>query len=58
MVWRAERALMQKSGAGSECTSDTVNFGGLDGLFESEGWQDAGEALGEHRLARPRGANH
>ena len=51
MVWRAERALMQKSGAGSECTSDTVNFGGLDGLFESEGWQDACKALGETTIS-------
>ena len=58
MVRRAERALMQESRAGREGSRDAVDFGGFDGLFEGEGWQDAGEALGEHRFAGARRANH
>src|ERR1035437_10231596 len=34
MVRRAERALVQESGARSQGSGDAVDFGGFDGLFE------------------------
>ena len=58
MVRRAERALVQESGARSQGSGDAVDFGGFDGLFEGERGQDAGEALGEHRLARTWRTDH
>ena len=58
VVRRAERALVQQSGARPERAGDAVDFGGFDGLFEGEGRQDAGEALGEHGLAGAGRADH
>ena len=60
MVWpgRTERADADQSGAGIEHAGNTVNLGGLEGLFEREGGQDRGHALGQHGFARAWRADH
>ena len=58
VVGRAEGALMEESGAGSQGSGDAVDFGGFDGLLEGERRQDAGETLGEHGLAGAGRADH
>jgi hypothetical protein len=41
-----------------EEASDGVYAGGFQGLFQGKGGQNSGEALGNHRFAGTRGANH
>src|ERR1019366_3612844 len=54
----AEWAEADQSGVCIEHSSNTVNLGSFESLLKSEGWQDGWHALGEHRLAGARRADH
>ena len=60
MVWCGERngRWCRSPAPGPQGSGDAVDFGGFDGLFKGERRQDAGEALGEHRLAGTGRADH
>src|SRR3972149_3263565 len=47
----------RKGTPGWEESGDTVDFGGLDRLLQAEGWENGRQALGQHRLPRPRGTD-
>jgi hypothetical protein len=58
VVRRAKRALMQEAGGTAQQAGNAVNLGGLNGFFEGERRQDAGEAFRQHGLARTGRADH
>jgi hypothetical protein len=45
-------------GAGAGAAGDAVDAGGVKGFGQRHGRQDGGEPTGQHRLPRPRGAEH
>jgi hypothetical protein len=58
MVGRATRAGRDPRRAVAGEADDVVDLRGLNGLGEGHGRQDSGEAAGQPRLARSRGAQH
>jgi hypothetical protein len=58
VVRRTIGAGADQAGALVEDSGDAVNFGGLEGFFESERRQDGWHALGEHGFAGAGRADH
>ncbi len=58
VVRRAERPLAQQARALRQDAGDAVDLGGLERLLEGQRRQDAGQALGQHGLARARRPDH
>jgi hypothetical protein len=54
MVGRTEGTSGEEGLTGGKEAGDGIELGGLQGFVEGEGWQDGGEAAGEHGLARTR----
>ena len=60
MVWWGDRKgrAVTRGLARLEAAQDAVDLGGLQGLLEAQRRQDAGQAPGQHGLARPRRPHH
>ena len=58
VVRGAEGAQGEERAFVGEKSADAVDFGGLDGFLKGHRRHDGGDALGEHRLARPRRPDH